>query len=162
MCWRAWRRSTTSYTILGRKSALPLMLSPTAVQRAFHWQGERAVARAAGMACGSASPSLATHSIEEIAALTTGPKLFQLYVHKDKGLNAHMIERCQAAKFDALALTVDLLVSNGAGGLQAVSPHQRGERMGYARGQWTLDYVLREVPPAQPRYACDRGARARR
>ncbi|MEO0591500.1 MAG: alpha-hydroxy-acid oxidizing protein, partial [Pseudomonadota bacterium] len=37
----------TSCTILGRKSALPLMLSPTAVQRAFHWQGETAVAKAA-------------------------------------------------------------------------------------------------------------------
>ena len=28
--------------------------------------------------------------------------MFQLYVHKDKGLNRSMIERCQAAKFDAL------------------------------------------------------------
>jgi len=37
----------TSVTILGRKSALPLILSPTALQRLFHWQGERAVARAA-------------------------------------------------------------------------------------------------------------------
>ena len=35
----------TSVTILGRKSALPLILSPTALQRVFHWQGERAVAR---------------------------------------------------------------------------------------------------------------------
>jgi len=37
----------TSCTLLGRKSALPLMLSPTAVQRAFHHQGESAVAKAA-------------------------------------------------------------------------------------------------------------------
>ena len=61
----------TSCTILGRKSALPLMLSPTAVQRAFHWQGERAVAKAAekyGLWFGISS--LATRSIEEIAALT--------------------------------------------------------------------------------------------
>jgi L-lactate dehydrogenase (cytochrome) len=102
----------TSCTIFGRKSALPLMLSPTAVQRAFHWEGERAVAKAAekyGLWFGISS--LATRSIEEIAALTSGPKLFQLYVHKDKGLNTHMIERCQAAKFDALALTVDTIVS---------------------------------------------------
>ena len=102
----------TSCTIMGRHSALPLMLSPTALQRVFHWQGERAVARAAekfGVWFGISS--LATVSIEEIAALTNGPKLFQLYVHKDQGLNRSMIERCQAAKFDALALTVDTIVS---------------------------------------------------
>ena len=102
----------TSCTIMGRKSALPLVLSPTALQRVFHWQGETAVARAAdkfGLWFGISS--LATHSIEEIAALTQGPKMFQLYVHKDKGLNTSMIERCQASKFDAIALTVDTIVS---------------------------------------------------
>jgi L-lactate dehydrogenase (cytochrome) len=141
----------TSCTILGRKSALPLMLSPTAVQRAFHWQGETAVARAAeryGLWFGISS--LATRSIEEIAALTSGPKLFQLYVHKDKGLNTHMIERCQAAKFDALALTVDTIVSG---------KRERCLRSGFttpprftpagvisyaARPRWTLDYLFRE------------------
>ena len=93
----------TSCAIMGRRSALPLMLSPTALQRAFHRDGERAVALAAekfGVWFGISS--LATHSIEEIAALTSGPKLFQLYVHKDKGLNASMIERCQAASWSHL------------------------------------------------------------
>ncbi|MEM7778794.1 MAG: alpha-hydroxy acid oxidase [Pseudomonadota bacterium] len=141
----------TSCTILGRKSTLPLMLSPTAVQRAFHWQGETAVAKAAeqhGLWFGISS--LATRSIEEIAALTSGPKLFQLYVHKDKGLNTHMIERCQAAGFDALALTVDTIVSG---------KRERCLRSGFttpprftpasiwsyaARPRWTLDYVLRD------------------
>ena len=82
----------TSCTIMGRKSALPLLLSPTALQRVFHWQGERAVARAAekfGLWCGISS--LATVSIEEIGALIESPKLFQLYVHKDQGLNRSMI-----------------------------------------------------------------------
>ena len=61
----------TSCTIMGRKSALPLVLSPTALQRVFHWEGERAVARAAhkfGLWCGISS--LATVSVEEIAAIT--------------------------------------------------------------------------------------------
>ena len=86
----------TSVTILGRRSALPLILSPTALQRVFHWQGERAVARAAekfGLWCGISS--LATVSIEEIGALISSPKLFQLYVHKDKGLNAALFQRAQ-------------------------------------------------------------------
>ena len=101
-----------SVTVLGQTTRLPLILSPTALQRLFHWQGERAVAKAAetfGLWFGISS--LATVSIEEIAALVSTPKLFQLYVHKDKGLNVSMIERCQAAGFDALALTVDTIVS---------------------------------------------------
>ena len=141
----------TSCTIMGRKSALPLMLSPTALQRVFHWQGERAVARAAekfGLWFGISS--LATVSIEEIAALVSTPKLFQLYVHKDKGLNASMIERCQAVGFDAIALTVDTIVSG---------KRERCQRSGFTtpprfspnalwsyatRPGWTMDYVLRD------------------
>lgn len=141
----------TSCTILGRKSALPLILSPTAVQRAFHWQGETAVAKAAekfGLWFGISS--LATRSIEEIAALTSGPKMFQLYVHKDKGLNAHMIERCQAAKFDALALTVDTIVSGKRerclrSGFTTPPRFTPASALSYAmRPRWTLDYLLRE------------------
>ncbi|MFW5634239.1 MAG: alpha-hydroxy acid oxidase [Erythrobacter sp.] len=141
----------TSCTILGRRSALPLMLSPTAVQRAFHWEGERAVAKAAekfGLWFGISS--LATRSIEEIAALTTGPKLFQLYVHKDKGLNTHMIERCQAAGFDALALTVDTIVSGKRerclhSGFTTPPRFTPASVWSYAtRPKWTLDYVFRE------------------
>ncbi len=141
----------TSCTIMGRKSALPLVLSPTALQRVFHWQGERAVARAAetfGLWFGISS--LATVSIEDIAALTSGPKMFQLYVHKDKGLNASMIERCKASRFDAIALTVDTIVAG---------KRERCQRSGFTtpprftpravwsyatRPRWTLDYLLRE------------------
>lgn len=140
-----------SCTILGRKSALPLMLSPTAVQRAFHWQGETAVAKAAerhGLWFGISS--LATRSIEDIAALTSGPKLFQLYVHKDKSLNTHMIERCQAAGFDALALTVDTIVSGKRerclrSGFTTPPRFTPASIWSYAtRPRWTLDYLFRE------------------
>lgn len=141
----------TGCTIMGRRSALPLMLSPTALQRVFHWQGERAVARAAqkfGLWFGISS--LATVSIEEIAALVSSPKLFQLYVHKDAGLNASMIERCKVAGFDALALTVDTIVSG---------KRERCARSGFTtpprltpravwsyatRPRWALDYLFRE------------------
>ena len=141
----------TSCSIMGRTSALPLMLSPTALQRVFHWQGERAVARAAekfGVWFGISS--LATVSIEEIAALTSGPKLFQLYVHKDQGLNRSMIERCQAAKFDAIALTVDTIVSGkrercARSGFTSPPKFTPRNLLGYAmKPRWGLDYVLRE------------------
>jgi L-lactate dehydrogenase (cytochrome) len=141
----------TSITLMGRKSALPLMLSPTALQRVFHWQGERAVAKAAekyGLWFGISS--LATVSIEEIAALTQGPKLFQLYVHKDKGLNRSMIERCQAAKFDCIALTVDTIVSGkrercARSGFTSPPRFTPRNLLGYAmKPRWGLDYLLRE------------------
>ena len=139
----------TSRTIMDRESTLPLMLSPTALQRAFHRDGERAVAKAAekfGVWFGISS--LATHSIEEIAALTGGPKLFQLYVHKDAGLNTSMIERCQAAKFDALALTVDTIVSGKRerclrSGFTTPPRFSASALWSYAtRPRWTLDYVF--------------------
>lgn len=141
----------TSITLMGRKSALPLMLSPTALQRVFHWQGERAVARAAekfGLWFGISS--LATVSIEETAALTSGPKLFQLYVHKDKGLNRSMIERCQAAQFDCIALTVDTIVSGkrercARSGFTSPPKFTPRNLLGYAmKPRWGLDYMLRE------------------
>ena len=141
----------TSCTILGRKSALPLVLSPTALQRVFHWQGERAVARAAekfGLWCGISS--LATVSIEEIGALTTAPKLFQLYVHKDQGLNRSMIERCQAARFDAIALTVDTIVAGkrercARSGFTSPPRFTARSALSYAlKPRWALDYVFRE------------------
>ncbi len=97
-----------STTIFGRKIDMPLFCAPTALQRLFHHDGERAVAKAAqknntmfGVS------SLGTVSIEEIAGLIDTPKMFQLYFHKDRGLNDAMIERAKKANFDVLALTVD-------------------------------------------------------
>ena len=139
----------TSCTIMGRRSELPLVLSPTALQRAFHRDGERAVAKVAekfGVWFGISS--LATHSIEEIAALTNAPKLFQLYVHKDKGLNASMIDRCKEAGFDALVLTVDTIVSGKRerclrSGFTTPPRFSASSLWSYAtRPRWTLDYVL--------------------
>ncbi len=97
-----------STTIFGRKIDMPLFCAPTALQRLFHHDGERAVAKAAqknntmfGVS------SLGTVSIEEISELIDTPKMFQLYFHKDRGLNDAMIERAKVANFDVLTLTVD-------------------------------------------------------
>ena len=141
----------TSCTIMGRKSALPLMLSPTGLQRAFHWQGERAVARAAekfGLWFGVSS--LGTVSIEEVAGLVSTPKLFQLYVHKDQGLNTSLIERCKAARFDAIALTVDTIVAGNRerclrSGFTTPPRFTPSAVWSYAtRPRWALDYLFRD------------------
>ncbi|MGH8035485.1 MAG: alpha-hydroxy acid oxidase, partial [Lysobacterales bacterium] len=100
-----------STTVMGLKLDMPFFLSPTALQRLFHHDGERAVAAAAekfGTLFGISS--LGTVSIEEIGSSIRTPKIFQLYVHKDKGLTRSLIDRCKAARFDALALTVDTIV----------------------------------------------------
>jgi L-lactate dehydrogenase (cytochrome) len=99
-----------SRTVMGQKLNMPLFCSPTALQRLFHHDGERAVAKAAekfGTMFGISS--LGTVSVEEIGTTINAPKLFQLYFHKDRGLTKSMIERCIAANFDVLALTVDTI-----------------------------------------------------
>ena len=100
-----------STTVMGQKLDMPLYFAPTALQRLFHHDGERAVGKAAqkfGTMFGISS--LGTVSIEEIAKTISTPKLFQLYVHKDKGLTRDMIDRCKESNFDAMALTVDTIV----------------------------------------------------
>ena len=100
-----------STTVMGQKLDMPLYCAPTALQRLFHHEGEIAVAKAAekhGTMFGISS--LGTASIEEISKLVSTPKLFQLYVHKDKGLNNALIERCIDSNFEAMAVTVDTAV----------------------------------------------------
>jgi L-lactate dehydrogenase (cytochrome) len=53
--------------------------------------------------------SLTTVSLEEIGKMISTPKMFQFYFHKDRGLNASMVEAAKAAKFDILTLTVDTI-----------------------------------------------------
>ncbi len=140
-----------STTVMGQKISMPLMLSPTALQRLFHWQGERAVAAVAErFNTWFGISSLATVSIEEIGAAIKTPKMFQLYIHKDKGLNRSMVERCKAANFDAITLTVDTIVSGN---------RERCQRTGFtspprftpasvlsyaAHPGWVANYLFRE------------------
>ena len=140
-----------SVTVMGQKIDMPLMLSPTALQRLFHWQGERAVAAVAQrMNTWFGISSLATVSIEEIGETIRSPKLFQLYIHKDKGLNTSMIERCKAAKFDAIALTVDTIVAGNRErclrtGFTSPPRFTPASAMSYAlHPGWTLNYLLRD------------------
>jgi L-lactate dehydrogenase (cytochrome) len=101
-----------STTVLGQQLKTPLFFSPVAIQRLFHQDGELAAARVAakyGTLFGVSTMS--TTSLEDIAAATQGPKLFQLYMHRDQGLNRDLVSRCKEAGYQALALTVDTVVS---------------------------------------------------
>ena len=101
-----------STTIFGRKVDMPLFLSPTAMQSLYSPEGDKASARAAEKFGTMYSMStMASFSIEEIANISSGPKLFQLYVHKDQSITDDLIDRCKRANFDGLCLTVDTLVA---------------------------------------------------
>ncbi len=136
--------------LFGKKINLPFFLSPTALQRLFHHQGEFAVAKAAekfntffGIS------SLSTIPIERISKISA-PKIFQLYFHKDKGLTNSMIEKCQDNNIDVLALTVDTITGGN---------RERDLKTGFTSPpkltlksilsfmfspEWTLNYLLRD------------------
>ncbi len=98
-------------TLLGRPLSYPLVLAPTGFTRIADPQGELAVARAAARAgLPYALSTLGTRSMEEVAAVSDGRKWFQLYMFKDRGLVTDMLDRAQAAGFEALVFTVDLVV----------------------------------------------------
>ncbi len=101
-----------STTVLGQKIDFPLFLAATAMHRLYHHHGEGATAKASEkMGTMFGISTMATTSIEEIGKLTNGPKLFQLYIHKDRGLTDNLIERCRKAGFGSMCLTVDTVVA---------------------------------------------------
>jgi L-lactate dehydrogenase (cytochrome) len=100
-----------STTLLGRPLPYPLVLAPTGYTRVADPQGELAVARAAERADLPYSLStMATRSIEEVAAVSSGRKWFQVYTFRDRGLVKDMISRAAEAGYEAIMPTVDLAV----------------------------------------------------
>jgi L-lactate dehydrogenase (cytochrome) len=99
-----------SVTVMGQKLAMPFYCSPTALQRLFHHQGERAVAAAAsryGTMFGVSS--LGTVSLEELRKAHSTPQVYQFYFHRDRGLNRAMLQRAKDAGVEAMMLTVDTI-----------------------------------------------------
>ena len=140
-----------SVEVMGCKLDMPVFCSPTALQRLFHHEGERAVARAAekfGTLFGVSS--LGTVSLAEIGALITTPKMFQFYFHKDRGLNAAMLDMAKQAEFEILTLTVDTITGGnrerdlhtGFTTPPRLTPKSMFEFA--AKPAWALNYFLRE------------------
>jgi L-lactate dehydrogenase (cytochrome) len=97
-----------SVTVAGQKLAMPVYCSPTALQRLFHHQGERAVAGAAakfGTMFGVSS--LGTVRLEELRKAYDTPQVYQFYFHKDRALNHAMMQRAKDARINIMMLTVD-------------------------------------------------------
>jgi 4-hydroxymandelate oxidase len=99
----------TSTTVLKQPVALPILLAPVAGQSLYHRDGALASARAAAAAKTILGMSSSVgHSVEEIAAASSGPKWFQIYLPKDRAVAKRLIERADRAGFQAIVLTVDL------------------------------------------------------
>jgi L-lactate dehydrogenase (cytochrome) len=97
-----------SVSVMGQKLAMPVYCSPTALQRLFHHDGERAVAAAAakfGTMFGVSS--LGTVSLEELRKAYDTPQVYQFYFHKDRALNHAMMQRAKQAGINVMMLTVD-------------------------------------------------------
>lgn len=118
---RAWRelclhyrvlvdvsQRTTDTTVLGQPISLPIIAAPTAFQRLAHPEGELAMARGVGAADTLMILStLSTTTLEDVSAAAGGPLWFQLYVYRDRAVTRSLVQRAEAAGFQALVLTVD-------------------------------------------------------
>ena len=140
-----------SVTVMGQKLAMPVYCSPTALQRLYHPQGERAVAAAAakfGTMFGVSS--LGTVSLEEVRKAYDTPQVYQFYFHKDRALNHAMMQRAKDAGVNVMMLTVDSITGGN---------RERDLRTGFSipfrltlggmlqfaiRPMWAINYLTHE------------------
>jgi L-lactate dehydrogenase (cytochrome) len=102
---------STATTMIGQRVAMPVAIAPTGLTGMQHADGEILAARAAekfGVPFTLSTMSIC--SIEDIAAATTAPFWFQLYVMRDRDFIERLIDRAKAAKCSALMLTLDLQI----------------------------------------------------
>ena len=97
--------------LMGRPIAMPLLLAPTGYARMMHPDGEIAAARAARRAgLPYVLSTVASTSIEELAATGHSDLWFQLYVWRDRGFTWDLVARAWAAGYRVLELSVDVPV----------------------------------------------------
>lgn len=95
-------------TVLGTPVSMPILVAPSAYHGLAHAEGECATVRGAGMAGTLMTAStFSNRSIEEIAAVATGPLWFQLYIHRDLSRGEEVVRRAEAAGYKAIVLTAD-------------------------------------------------------
>jgi L-lactate dehydrogenase (cytochrome) len=97
--------------MVGIDAAMPVALAPTGLTGMQHADGEILAARAAAkFGVPFTLSTMSICSIEDVAANTTKPFWFQLYVMRDRDFVERLIDRAKAAKCSALMLTLDLQI----------------------------------------------------
>jgi len=143
------RSIDTSTTLFGQRVEVPFFLSPTGMSRLFHHEKEIAAARAADeIGTFYTLSTLATTSLEDIAKITASPKMFQIYILKDRELTREFAQRCKAAGFEAMCLTVDVPLAGNrereiAHGMHMPPSFRFGSLLSFAlHPGWTLRYLM--------------------
>jgi 4-hydroxymandelate oxidase len=95
-------------TVLGTPVSFPVLVPPMGFHGLCHADAEVATARATA-AAGTifVASTVSNRSLEAIAQACPGPRWFQLYVYRDKGITRELVQRAAAAGYSALCLTVD-------------------------------------------------------
>ena len=102
---------TTATTMVGVDVSMPVAIAPVGLTGMQHADGEIHAARAAEKAgIPFTLSTMSICSIEDVAAATTKPFWFQLYVMRDRDFIERLIDRAKAAKCGALMLTLDLQI----------------------------------------------------
>lgn len=98
-----------SCTVFGERFSMPIGISPTAMQRMAHPDGEVANAKAAAsQRVPFTLSTISTSSMEEVANATPGAsRWFQLYIYRDRQLTEELVRRAEQAGYRAIVLTVD-------------------------------------------------------
>lgn len=139
--------------LLNRAWSMPLGLAPVGFAGMFARRGEVQAAKAAEAAgIPFTLSTLGICSIEEVRAATSTPFWFQLYVIKDRGYAAELLQRAHAAGCPVLVFTVDLPVlgaryrdaRNGVGG--SLLQQARASAHMALRSQWLFNVALRGRP----------------
>jgi isopentenyl diphosphate isomerase/L-lactate dehydrogenase-like FMN-dependent dehydrogenase len=176
------RHIDLSTSLLGVPLSWPVAVAPMGGLVLFHPRGDCEMARGAGMADTLQWLSGATGwPVEDVAKAGTGPKMFQLYAHGDRGWMGELMARVEDAGYHAVALTVDVqkysrrerdvLARWSPRDAMAVAPNPRGpepnfqERLTWDDVEWLMKTTKLPVglkgimTPRDARRAVDMGVR---
>lgn len=136
----------TKTRILGQEVASPLMVAPTGASELFHRDAEPAVAAAAAeFGAWYTLSTMSNTSLETVAEAGDGPRMLQVYVFRDRERVVSLVERCRAAGYTALCLTVDTPLSGN---------RERDRANGMSiPPRWTLKNIARFA--ARPAWSFD-------
>jgi len=102
----------TKTELFGRRHEFPILLAPAGYNMLMHPRGELEAAEGANLAEATmCAANFSNFTVEEIAAVTTRPLWFQLYVQTDRGFTKELVARAVAAGCEAICVTVDVPVN---------------------------------------------------
>lgn len=147
---------TTRSTLFGQNIALPAALAPIGMAGLMARRAEVQAKRACdGFGIPFTLSTVSICSLEEVAAVSSFPFWFQLYMLRDRGAVTDMLQRAKAAGVKTLIFTVDLSVvgaryrdvRNGLSGNPGAWGKLRAGLLSYlAHPRWLVDTGIRGRP----------------